>query len=375
MEERKDKVIIESEEIDTIIFSGEKVWRHTKEEQEAIREKMVREAFLYHVDSCGEYRDYVGRKIDNLSVDLSSIALSDIPLIPTSAYKKNTLLSVGEPDVAKWCLSSGTNGMRSRVPRDKTSLDRLIGSLDAGSELINHYYEHEVEVLNLGPDKYEAGDIWFSYVMSLIETLYPTTCFINEGTFLIDDALAELELLEQESSHVMISSPPFLVMELIKSLKSKGRKFNFGHRLTIITAGGWKKRSGEAVPRDTLVSLCRDYLGIEGDDQFRDVFNQVELNTVIFECSEGNKHLPPWVAAFARSPVDLQALPEGEEGLMSFLDASANSYPCFYVGDDLGIVEHKDCACGVSSKTISIKRRVQTRDTRGCATSIMTEAT
>jgi long-chain-fatty-acid---luciferin-component ligase len=369
------EVIIESEEIDSIIFSGDKVWRLTREEQERLRDKFVRKAFLYHLNTCDDYADFVRRKLGPTSVDFSAINLADIPLIPTSAYKQNVLQSVDNEAVAKWCLSSGTNGLRSRVPRDKISLDRLVGSLNAGSELLKHYYEHEVEVLNLGPDKYEAGDVWFSYVMSLIEVLYPTTCFVNNSVFQIDKVILELEYLEQQATDVLISSPPFLVMELVNALKAKGRRFDFGNRLTVITAGGWKKRTGEAVSREQLIQSCRESFGLESDHQCRDIFNQVELNTIIFECSEGNKHLPPWVAAYARSPVDLKALPEGEEGLMSFLDASANSYPCFYVGDDLGTVKHVDCACGIKSKTISITRRVQSRDTRGCATSIITDAT
>ena len=370
---KEKQQIIESEEIDALIFSGDKVWSLTSQDQDEIRERLIRNAFLHHLDFCDDYRVFVERKLDINADELYGLAIEDIPIIPTSAYKENVLLSVDALTVSKWCLSSGTKGLRSRVPRDKISLDRLIGSLNTGSELIQHYYEHEVEVLNLGPDKYEAGDVWFSYVMSLIEVLYPTTCFINDGVFRVEDAISELEFLESEASEVIISSPPFLVLELIKALMEQNKTFSFGKRLTIITAGGWKKRTGEEVTREKLVELCEICFGIKSDDQFRDIFNQVELNTVIFECSEGKKHLPPWVAAFARSPLDLRALPDGEEGLMSFLDASANSYPCFYVGDDLGVVQHVDCACGISSKTISINRRVQTRDTRGCATSIMTE--
>jgi len=371
LEEKQE--IIKSEEIDTLIFSGDKVWNIRSQDQEIIRERLIKNAFLHHLDCSDDYRRFVDRKLRLNAEELRGVAIEDIPVIPTSAYKENVLLSVDGEDISKWCLSSGTKGLRSRVPRDKVSLDRLIGSLNTGSELIQHYYEHEVEVLNLGPDKYEAGDVWFSYVMSLIEAIYPTTCFINDGVFRIEEVISELEFLESENSDVIISSPPFLVLELVKALMEKNIQFNFGNRLTIITAGGWKKRTGEEVSREKLVEFCQVCFGIEDNNQFRDIFNQVELNTVVFECSEGKKHLPPWVAAFARSPLDLRALPDGEEGLMSFLDASANSYPCFYVGDDLGVVQHVDCACGISSKTISINRRVQTRDTRGCATSIMME--
>lgn len=369
------EVIIESEEIDSVIFSGKKVWSLSKEDQARLREKFVRKAFLQHLKTCDDYADYVQRKLDPKTIDFSKIELTDIPLIPTSAYKQSILQSVDTDAIAKWCLSSGTNGLRSQVPRDKVSLDRLIGSLNAGSELLKHYYEHEVEVLNLGPDKYEAGDVWFSYVMSLIEALYPTTCFVKNSVFKINQVISELEYLEKAQVDVLISSPPFLVMDLIHALKAKGQKFNFGKRLTVLTAGGWKKRNGEATSRDQLIEYCRDCFGISGDDQFRDIFNQVELNTVIFECSAGHKHLPPWVAAYARSPLDLSPLPEGEKGLLSFLDASANSYPCFYVGDDLGTVKFVECDCGINSHTIAINRRVQTRDNRGCATSIITDAT
>jgi len=52
---------------------------------------------------------------------------------------------------------------------------------------------------------------------------------------------------------------------------------------------------------------------------------------------------------------------------MSYLDASATSYPSFIVTDDVGEVHEGACPCGRSGTTLQIQRRLVSVAQRGCA--------
>jgi long-chain-fatty-acid---luciferin-component ligase len=361
--------------LDELIFSDDRVWALPIIQQQILRERFVREAFAHHMAHCPPYAQFVRRRLGLAQSAIASLELRDMPVIPTSAFKAGRILSVDEQAIAKWCLSSGTQGLRSHIGRDQATLERLMGSVRAGTTLISDAYEHEMQVLNLGPDKAEAGDVWFPYVMSLIELSYPTTSYMRQGH--IDWAWVISDLAQLASGHdqVAITTPPAFLHELLSAMKTRERRLDFGDRLTIITAGGWKQKQGASIKRDALAQAAVSAFGMAAPHQVRDAFNQVELNTVLFECSAQRKHLPPWVAAFARSAFDLSAMPCGSTGLLSFLDASAHSYPAFIVGDDLGIVHDEECPCGVPGVTVSFVRRVAHRDARGCALSLQKQLT
>jgi long-chain-fatty-acid---luciferin-component ligase len=140
-----------------------------------------------------------------------------------------------------------------------------------------------------------------------------------------------------------------------------------GAEIHVVTGGGWKRVSGAALSppvfRERICGLLR--LGTEG--QVRDAFNQVELNSVIFECAAHRKHVPPWVTAFTRDPQTLEPLPDGTPGLLSFVDASAESFPCIIVSDDVGVILRGPCACGRDAVALRFIRRVERGGREGCA--------
>lgn len=334
--------------------------------QQRVREELVRAAFVRQLESCPAYRGFVERRLGK--VDPDTLPLTELPVFPTTAFKGNaSLLSVAASEVERWSKSSGTQGPQSVVPRDRISLERLLGSVQAGTRLIDTWYEGTIELFNLGPSREAAGDIWFTYVMSLVELVHETHHEVQNGAL---DPMATAEHIERalgRSPRVGLIGPPVLVLELLERLEARQRCVNAGERLTIITAGGWKRHRGVAIPRVELEQRCAAGFKLQHRHQVRDAFNQVELNSVFIECSAHRKHVPPWVFACTRNPATLAAQPLGEVGLMSFLDASANSYPAFIVSDDVGTVDEGDCPCGRAGTWISIQRRVEGRGQRGCA--------
>jgi long-chain-fatty-acid---luciferin-component ligase len=73
------------------------------------------------------------------------------------------------------------------------------------------------------------------------------------------------------------------------------------------------------------------------------------------------------VHVVVRDPRDLSPLPEGQVGLMTYLDPSASSYPCFLVGEDFCRIEVDRCPCGRYGTTVDVIRRIAASTHQGCA--------
>jgi long-chain-fatty-acid---luciferin-component ligase len=86
------------------------------------------------------------------------------------------------------------------------------------------------------------------------------------------------------------------------------------------------------------------------------------------DCEHGRKHCPPWLHASARAPKTLAPLGWGESGILAYLDPTATSYPCFVLSDDFGSVTRGErCPCGRSGDVLTIERRINRIEARGCA--------
>lgn len=353
-------------DLDYSIFSGESLDLPLNE-QISMQETFVRAAFEKHLNGCSEYARYV----EQLNFDYSNYKLSDIPVIPVSTFKEKTLLSVNPGEVEKWSLSSGTRGTQSRVGRDQKSLERLLGSIQTGMEMLGSWHEDEVNVVHLGPDREEAGDIWFLYVMSLIELIQPTDHLVRNGTFKSQHAIDTiLDLMESSDSDIIVVGAPFMVVELMNLIERNNIIINGNNRLMVVTAGGWKRHKGLEVTRDSFNEKVCQKFGLNSTEQVRDIFNQVELNTAFVECSAHRMHVPPWVYATTRDPDNLEVQEPGKLGLLSYLDASASSYPAFIVTDDVGHVQHGACPCGREGVTMKVVRRLKRAVSRGCSIAI-----
>lgn len=349
--------------LDQLIF-GEEAFSLPLDEQRQLCEIYVREAFVHHLERCDSYAAFASHS----STEGLGIHLDNIPVMPTAAFKSHLLRSVAAQDIAKTCVSSGTRGVQSQVPRDRPSLERLLGSVQAGVGMIDSWFEDEVEVLHLGPDRKESGDIWFPYVMSLIELLHPTHHCVQGGVFVVPEVAERLaRLVARGDKHVAIVGPPFRVMEVVRHLEAQRCTLQAGTGLTVVTGGGWKRFAGQELTPQTFRDQVCAAFGLADAAQVRDTFNQVELNSVFMECSAHRKHVPPWVYARTRDADTLATQPLGELGLLSYLDSSATSYPAFLVTDDVGRVFEGRCACGREGTTMEVVRRLTRVAARGCA--------
>ena len=362
--------------IDSVVF-GDHDWLDQSEEwRQELRLKLVREAFVRHMGSCAGYAAFADRQ----SVGPESIQTVDdlmrIPQFPTSVFKRQALLSVPSDEVVMRFTSSGTSGTKSVIHRDGITLHRLCGPVRADSPLFGHFLDGMDDsnsvILNLGPSRGESGQVWFAFVMSLFEQAAPMSNYVVGSALLLEQAVADARRLLAEKDRVFVIGPPFLVADFCREVSASGRPISGGDSLFVFTGGGWKNRESERMQRTEFNHLVSTALGLADPAQIRDVFNQVELNTLLVECEQHHKHVPPWVHAFTRDPVTFTPLPEGQVGVLSFSDATARSYPCFIVGDDLGRIRSGVCGCGRRGVTVELLRRLRGATHAGCADTMRT---
>jgi long-chain-fatty-acid---luciferin-component ligase len=344
--------------LDQVLFEGRDVYRGLGES----RFDWIVTAVRHHMAYSKVYRrlaDACDFTIDTL---IDSRDLTRVPLVSSGSFKR-ALFDAG-PGVRR-CTSSGTMGSKSIVPRDSRTLERFVGSIASGlSEFIGHNELQHAYIL--GPPSDEAGDLWFSYSLGLAELFNDADYYVHRDTF-DPERLVEALKGRAHDEEPVIAAPPTLILALLDWLDDAGIKsLHLGESMGwVITAGGWKTAAKGAIDRAGFDARVAEAFGIERD-HIRDVFNMVELNTIIFECEQGVKHIPPWLSVTARNPRDLSIMPSGGSGLLAYIDPTPLSYPGFILSDDIGSVIDAPCACGRSGDTLELERRLEVVEERGC---------
>lgn len=365
--------------IDSVIF-GEHEWLSIPHaEQQVMRVDLVRRSLEHHLAHCGAYAAFAAKRGISPEAIFTPDDLRRIAHFPTSVFKRRALLSVSDADIVSSFTSSGTSGTRSVIYRDSLTLYRLCGMVRPDSPLFGSMLDgiddSNTVILNLGTTRQESQHIWFGYVMSLFEQVAPMTFYTRDGSVDLGRAVSDARRCLKEHERVFLTGPPFLVADFCHEVLASGQPLDGADSLVVFTGGGWKNREHDRIDRDGFDSLLVSALRLSGRPGIRDVFNQVELNTLLVDCGHRNKHVPPWVDVFARDPVTFEPVPDGQTGVLSFSDASAHSYPCFYIGDDLGSVDSSGCPCGLPGLTMRIQSRLRGASHDGCASAMQDGAT
>lgn len=353
--------------VEDVVFQREDVFELAGADLADLQTQLFREALDHHLKSCPAYARYCAANDWDISAFGSIADIGAVPLVPSALFKRGGLVSCAPDEVVKVCTSSGTQGTKSIVHRDGKTLERFLGTVQQGIDLAVVDPVTDRPLLVLGPDTDEAADLWFSYVLSIVDLIYPTTFYVRDGVLCLDEVLDAI--LDESMSFPVLIGPPVLVRDVLLAMRERGLRAGWGDAQgMVITAGGWKSFEGNAMPRRELDDLAVDRLSLTGANQVRDCYNAVELNSVLFECSHRAKHIPAWLHVSARDPATHAPLPDGSTGLLAFCDATPTSYPGFVITDDVGQVGAEgSCGCGLASRTVAVDRRVASVEARGCA--------
>lgn len=366
---RSRYALTESDAISSLdqLIGEEGIFDRSPAEIAALRLRFLTQAVRHHLHPASAYAAYARRRGFDLAQLATPGGLDRVPLLPSMLLKRPGL-SVLHPDARDvfWTTSSGTKGGVSQIPRCDTTLRRFFSAIGNLTNEMLGLENPNISVLNFGPDADEAKNLWISYVMAGVTVLLPhSEHYVRDGVLKIDDALHDLA--RHAGERVAILGPPPLLLELATVITARNAPLQLTADSFLVTLGGWKRRTGEQLPRATFDQALIRAFGV-APVQLRDTFNMVELNTVLVECGAHKLHVPPWLHARARDCATLEVLPGGQSGVLAYLDPTPVSYPGFVLSDDLGVV-HEDvaCACGRRSDILQIERRLNTMESRGCA--------
>jgi long-chain-fatty-acid---luciferin-component ligase len=333
----------------------------------SLRTRLLQDAYRWHLEHNPDYARYAD--LCGATPDADQIDPCSIPLLPSGLFKQPglELSSVPADSITKWCLSSGTSGSRSIVPRNEDTMMRFLGSITASIPALyglDRAGGHNGLVL--GPSAHEAGDLWFSYVIGCLGLVMQTEALERDGLFDPDRAARRLLEVTSGGGDVFVIGPPARMLQMAHAAAALNPP-SFPAGSFLITAGGWKGEQARSIDPSMFRTELARLLRVREPAQIRDSYNMVELNSVLHECAAHRKHVPPWVLAQALDPRTDRPVPSGKPGILAFWDPTATSYPGFILSEDFGIVRTEECPCGYRSAQVEILRRLNTVESRGCA--------
>ncbi len=333
-----------------------------------IKGYLIPKSFRYHFENCEIYRQYCCNMGVYPEMINSYEDIEKIPLLPSSFFKNNKVISGGDRNKMRKCTSSGTQGGVSVIYRDEMTINNFFKSSDINiRDMLNL---EDTECINLAPPAGEAGteNLWLPYAVDYITEFYKTVYGVENGKLNVDKVCKNMRRIMDEEKNIIMIGPPTLFVRLANYMKEKEIFFDFNSKIMFITAGGWKKFTGERIPHVDFLNLLQECFGNIEMSQCRDIFNMVELNTLISECEMNKKHILPWLEVRPLNPTNLKPVGAGENGVLAFYDPTALSYPCFVWSDDIGrVYKNQECKCGRTTDIFEFERRIITTETRGCA--------
>jgi len=324
----------------------------------------IKKSFEHHFNHCESYRRFCEDGYHFSPADVNSFAdLEKIPQIPTAVFKSIDICST-DKETCKCCKSSGTKGAVSKIYRNRQTVQSFLDSVLRETNRMYGITAENCVIYDLGPSEEEAGDVWLAYAMGFLQHAVESFHFMKQGVL---ETGRLLEMLQEHNStkRIVLLGPPAFYVRVFEYMKTIGMNLRLPESTLLLTAGGWKSKSGDTMSREVFNELIVKYFGI-GEEQIYDVYNQVESNTPLFECGCHNKHVPEGFHIIVRDPRTFEPLEEGREGVVTFLDSSSDSYPAFVTTDDIGYVT-SECPCGRKGQVFHYVRRVKTVETKGCA--------
>jgi hypothetical protein len=177
--------------------------------------------------------------------------------------------------------------------------------------------------------------------------------------------IAQLKQSIMDGHKVFIFGTPYQLKELCGTLGTHGGNLKLKEGSLILFGGGWKSFSGEQIPRDQLLGLMNEALGLP-PELILEGYSMTEINVFMLRCEHGRFHIPPLIEPVLYN--EELAVIEGDDlrGTLGFLDPFAISYPGFIItGDEVHFVNGA-CACGLSGPAVTEIGRARQREVKGC---------
>jgi phenylacetate-coenzyme A ligase PaaK-like adenylate-forming protein len=311
------------------------------EHNDVLFEQLALELFQYHAKKNETYRSFIG----HLGVDPTLVLkLSEIPFMPISFFKRNTIGVFNAPPEAVF-LSSGTTGME-RSQHHVSSLAVYDESLFTA---FNQFFGNVQDycILALLPSYLERSN---SSLVYMTQKLMKKSGHADDGFYL--DRLTSLSKVLKKNSDkgvkTLLIGVTFALLELAEKHPQQLKN------CIVMETGGMKGKRKE-MPREEVHSELKNAFGLTS---IASEYGMTELLSQAYSMGNGIFKTPPWMRVYVRETTDPLAVSSRGKGVLNVIDL-ANIHSCpFIATQDLGHI-HQD-------QSFEVIGRMDDSDVRGC---------
>jgi hypothetical protein len=258
---------------------------------------------------------------------------TDIPAVPTSAFKELALTCLPPEERTAVFHSSGTTGQKpSRHFHNAESLRIYEESISAAMPPALRQFKGTTDrrpLLILTPDTHQAPHSSLVHMFEVFKREFgsATSRFVGsaaqDGTWSLDlDAcLQVLKKAVTDRIPITVLGTAFSYVHLLDHLEASGLEFRLPPGSTALETGGYKGRS-RAMPKQDLHLEIEKRLGIPKSHIFSE-YGMSELSSQAYDSPSTGSCLfrfPPWARAIIVSPETGREVAHGETGLLRIFD-------------------------------------------------------
>lgn len=283
---------------------------------------------------------------------------SEIPALPTAAFKEADLTTVPAEEVSVTYLTSGTARAGEKHGRH---LLPDTGLYDAS--LAPNFRAHvlpdleRIRILIFGPSAEFFPHSSLGHMNSRAVELFGAAgsgVFWRDSGPCFEELAAALAEAEAADEPVCLLGTAFGLVHLLDWLAERERSFELPLDSRMMDTGGYKGRSRE-VAKGELYRLYGERFGIPLTHIVNE-YGMTELGSQFYDSTlrdwvtrsdaahllTGNRRKipPPWVRVQVVDPESLEPLPEGSVGLLRFVDLANLHTVAAVQSDDLGVARH-----------------------------------
>lgn len=355
--------------INTLVGSTHQLYKMPFDLVNEYKGSVIAENFKYHYENNEFYRSVCDKKKVTPEEVKGFDDINKIPLIPVQSFKQrdsHLLMTSKLSEIEYEMRSTGTSGIPSVSRRDRYTVNNALENVIA---TYREFFQMSRGMgLFLFPPTEEMPEMGMIKALNVFAGLLDGSVnVVKRVTFNPERAIELLNGWEGKHTRHLVG-PPFLIYKLIKYCMENNIKLKLEKKSFIITLGGWKLFTGEEIPREEFNHLCNEYLGVEMSN-IRDMYGLVEANMLAVECSQQEKHVPPYVHLSLRNPHNvLEEVKYGERGVIAIYDPTCTSYPGFVLTEDVGYLrEETSCGCGRNGQKLVYISRLPGVEVGCCA--------
>jgi hypothetical protein len=293
--------------------------------------RLALDVFAYQFERNEPYRNYC-------RMPPSPSHWSDIPAVPTSAFKYAALACFPVAEASRVFHTSGTTTDEpgQHYFRD-TTLYAAAGTLCFQEHLAPDGRMLPAHVLTPWPE--EAPHSSLVHMIDFVTARTKRHFYVRDS---ILDAGALAAALKNAAGPVMLLGTAFSFVHFLDHCRQTRRIFSLPEGSRVMETGGFKGRSRE-VSRDELHRCIGETLGVPGTHIINE-YGMTELSSQFYDQSlrtgtkTAVKVAPPWTRVRVMDPRSGEVAKPGEPGLLRIWDlANVDSVACLQT-EDMGIM-------------------------------------